>query len=447
MTTCATSRRFTRGAAMAWMRGTYQGQLSRRVRSQRRGSSVKHIAAKQSGPGRDRPRRRDLVFLPPRSRPRGTEGPRIALRRAPNWLRATSRPHIAVRRSWRFARRNPSCSSSCCRPLVPRRRRLGRRPEAAHRISTRSLRADGAGSRALPLAACLRAHAFGRSIKRWLPQPRKRPASQRTPRDAVGAEEDLPQPKGSCCAPTDRRHEAPMAPRTPSAPGAPGWATAAPEATAYAPLSSGPASHRMDRADDMSEEEFAAVRQWTPDQVGAWLKNALNLGQYAAAFVRHEITGDLLASIDEHDLREIGIEVLGHRKRILQSLTRVKVAFRHHRRGRTIWEAGEARFLTACQKCLWEVVCGCFVLSPRGASEDGSRRRRGSHVDIPWRRVAATPRRRRGNSVETLRSRPARRCLLANTISLPASRCALDALVGSDRAALAVPTSRRTIST
>jgi len=152
-----------------------------------------------------------------------------------------------------------------------------------------------------------------------------------------------------------------MAPRTPSAPGAPGWATAAPEATTYAPLSSGPASHRMDRADDMSEEEFAAVRQWTPDQVGAWLKNALNLGQYAAAFVRHEITGDLLASIDEHDLREIGIEVLGHRKRILQSLTRVKVAFRHHRRGRTIWEAGEARFLTACQKCLWEVVCGCFV--------------------------------------------------------------------------------------
>ena len=206
MTTCATSRRFTRGAAMAWMRGTYQGQLSRRVRSQRRGSSVKHIAAKQSGPGRDRPRRRDLVFLPPRSRPRGTEGPRIALRRAPNWLRATSRPHIAVRRSWRFARRNPSCSSSCCRPLVPRRRRLGRRPEAAHRISTRSLRADGAGSRALPLAACLRAHAFGRSIKRWLPQPRKRPASQRTPRDAVGAEEDLPQPKGgSCCAPAVAR--------------------------------------------------------------------------------------------------------------------------------------------------------------------------------------------------------------------------------------------------
>ena len=33
--------------------------------------------------------------------------------------------------------------------------------------------------------------------------------------------------------------------------------------------------------------------------------------------------------------------------------------------------------------------------SPRGASEDGSRRRRGRDEDSPWRRVAATPRPRR----------------------------------------------------
>ena len=39
-----------------------------------------------------------------------------------------------------------------------------------------------------------------------------------------------------------------------------------------------------------------------------------------------------------------------------------------------------------------------------GASEDGSRRRRGCHVDIPWRRVAATPRLRRGYSAETTRT-------------------------------------------
>ena len=38
--------------------------------------------------------------------------------------------------------------------------------------------------------------------------------------------------------------------------------------------------------------------------------------------------------------------------------------------------------------------------SPRGSSFDESRRRRGYDVDIPWRRVAATPWLRRGYSVE-----------------------------------------------
>ena len=40
-----------------------------------------------------------------------------------------------------------------------------------------------------------------------------------------------------------------------------------------------------------------------------------------------------------------------------------------------------------------------WYLRPRGSSADGSRRRRGCDVDIPWRRVA--PRPRRGRSVET----------------------------------------------
>ena len=40
------------------------------------------------------------------------------------------------------------------------------------------------------------------------------------------------------------------------------------------------------------------------------------------------------------------------------------------------------------------------VLSPRGYFSDESRRRRGCDVDVPWRRVAAPPRLRRGCSVE-----------------------------------------------
>ena len=46
---------------------------------------------------------------------------------------------------------------------------------------------------------------------------------------------------------------------------------------------------------------------------------------------------------------------------------------------------GLLRFVVAWKKDL--------VLSPRGYSADGSRRRRGCHVDSPWRRVAVWPRR------------------------------------------------------
>jgi len=46
-----------------------------------------------------------------------------------------------------------------------------------------------------------------------------------------------------------------------------------------------------------------------------------------------------------------------------------------------------------------------FLCARRGAStfRSGSRRRRGCDVDIPWRRVAAPPRLRRGHSVQTSR--------------------------------------------
>ena len=53
--------------------------------------------------------------------------------------------------------------------------------------------------------------------------------------------------------------------------------------------------------------------------------------------------------------------------------------------------------------------------SPRGHSADGSRRRCGCDVDIPWRQVAATP--RRGREAE-IRSRPARAFLRYKALML-----------------------------
>lgn len=55
--------------------------------------------------------------------------------------------------------------------------------------------------------------------------------------------------------------------------------------------------------------------------VGTWLA-ALGLPQYAQAFEEQQIDGDLLATLSDADLRELGVTPLGHRKRILLAITR-----------------------------------------------------------------------------------------------------------------------------
>jgi class 3 adenylate cyclase/predicted ATPase len=53
--------------------------------------------------------------------------------------------------------------------------------------------------------------------------------------------------------------------------------------------------------------------------VSDWL-DGLGLGQYAAAFADNNIDADMLARLDNGDLRELGVASLGHRKRLLDAI-------------------------------------------------------------------------------------------------------------------------------
>ncbi len=53
--------------------------------------------------------------------------------------------------------------------------------------------------------------------------------------------------------------------------------------------------------------------------LSSWLE-ALGLGQYAGIFAENEITHDVLATLDDGDLRELGITAMGHRKKILKAI-------------------------------------------------------------------------------------------------------------------------------
>lgn len=58
---------------------------------------------------------------------------------------------------------------------------------------------------------------------------------------------------------------------------------------------------------------------WTIAQVGRLL-DWLGLPQYQTAFAENEITGSLFLELDASDLKELGVQVLGHRKTLLKAV-------------------------------------------------------------------------------------------------------------------------------
>ncbi|MEO1091161.1 MAG: AAA family ATPase [Pseudomonadota bacterium] len=59
--------------------------------------------------------------------------------------------------------------------------------------------------------------------------------------------------------------------------------------------------------------------------VGAWLRD-LGLGEYAETFRDNDVTGDLLATLDADDLRDLGVDKVGHRRRILNAVANLQAA-------------------------------------------------------------------------------------------------------------------------
>jgi hypothetical protein len=53
--------------------------------------------------------------------------------------------------------------------------------------------------------------------------------------------------------------------------------------------------------------------------VGGWLRG-LGLGQYEAAFRDNEIDGDVLPKLTVEDLKDLGVAVVGHRRKIMSAI-------------------------------------------------------------------------------------------------------------------------------
>ena len=59
--------------------------------------------------------------------------------------------------------------------------------------------------------------------------------------------------------------------------------------------------------------------------VGVWLGN-LGLGQYEAAFQDNEIDGAVLPKLTLDDLKDLGVAVVGHRRKIMSATEELNIA-------------------------------------------------------------------------------------------------------------------------
>ncbi len=59
--------------------------------------------------------------------------------------------------------------------------------------------------------------------------------------------------------------------------------------------------------------------------VAAWLKN-LSLGQYEQTFLDNEIVADVLPRLTSEDLKDLGVTIVGHRRKLLDAIAALNTA-------------------------------------------------------------------------------------------------------------------------
>ncbi|EFX82639.1 hypothetical protein DAPPUDRAFT_37586, partial [Daphnia pulex] len=65
------------------------------------------------------------------------------------------------------------------------------------------------------------------------------------------------------------------------------------------------------------------VHLWGNGEVAVWLES-LQLDEYRDDFIRHDIRGSELLTLERRDLKELGIHKVGHIKRIQQAILEIK---------------------------------------------------------------------------------------------------------------------------
>jgi len=99
-------------------------------------------------------------------------------------------------------------------------------------------------------------------------------------------------------------------------------------------------------------------QKWSPVQVAEYLGKKEGLDSYAQLFQQHKVDGSVVHTLTDGDLKEMGIEAIGDRKKVLSAIKGLREASAQLDREKILWEGTEERYWSCCH---WarSTCCGC----------------------------------------------------------------------------------------
>lgn len=111
-----------------------------------------------------------------------------------------------------------------------------------------------------------------------------------------------------------------------------------------------------------NDADIANYAQWDAQRLGVFFRRqGLMSNDYQEMLVKHKITGQLAPLLQDDDLKEMGMTIVGDRLRLKRSLKELSRRERYHKRIAALWQGEERLFFSSCHQQCWTVGGLCPV--------------------------------------------------------------------------------------
>jgi len=111
-----------------------------------------------------------------------------------------------------------------------------------------------------------------------------------------------------------------------------------------------------------NEDILSDYHTWSPKQLGIFFRKR-GLGEYYDTLRKHKITGQLAPLLNDDDLKQMGIDIVGDRLMFKHHLKDLSRRERYNKRIESFWEGEERIFFSDCDKTLFTCNGFCPVVS------------------------------------------------------------------------------------